>query len=241
MMMVMMMTLTRLILAGVHLHDVVVDHICVTVMMMMMWLTRLILANVRLHDLVVNPVCATVMMMMMMILTRLILAGVRLHDLVVNPMCVMVMMMMMMILTRLILASVRLYGLVVDPHVCDGHAILCQRPSLVWTDRRRRPESLDRLKILHETVLTGHPLSGQSQTDLLTNTDIQSHFITFLYVVQVSLLTSSYWNPAFLHLFLSFSFGKGRVQFSGACEQSHWWPDSAYSRRPSVISGSSSD
>jgi len=32
-----------------------------------------------------------------------------------------------------------------------------------------------------------------------------------------------------------------RVQFSGACEQSHWWPARAYSRRPSVISGSSSD
>ena len=34
-----------------------------------------------------------------------------------------------------------------------------------------------------------------------------------------------------------------RVQFSGACEQNHWWPAShtAYSRRPSVISGSSSD
>ena len=32
-----------------------------------------------------------------------------------------------------------------------------------------------------------------------------------------------------------------RVQFSGAREQSHWWPASAYSRRPSVISGSSSD
>jgi len=32
-----------------------------------------------------------------------------------------------------------------------------------------------------------------------------------------------------------------RVQFSGACEQSHWWPTRAYSRRPSVISGSSSD
>jgi len=31
------------------------------------------------------------------------------------------------------------------------------------------------------------------------------------------------------------------VQFSGACKQSHWWPASAYSRRPSVISGSSSD
>ena len=27
------------------------------------------------------------------------------------------------------------------------------------------------------------------------------------------------------------------VQFSVACEQSHWWPASAYSRRPSVISG----
>jgi len=25
-----------------------------------------------------------------------------------------------------------------------------------------------------------------------------------------------------------------RVQFSCACEQSHWWPASAYSRRPSV-------
>jgi len=32
-----------------------------------------------------------------------------------------------------------------------------------------------------------------------------------------------------------------RVQFSGACEQSHWWPASAYSRRPYVISGSSSN
>ena len=28
-----------------------------------------------------------------------------------------------------------------------------------------------------------------------------------------------------------------RVQFSGACERSHLWPTSAYSRRPSVISG----
>ena len=26
-----------------------------------------------------------------------------------------------------------------------------------------------------------------------------------------------------------------RVQLSGACEQSHWWPASAYSRRPSVF------
>jgi len=32
-----------------------------------------------------------------------------------------------------------------------------------------------------------------------------------------------------------------KVQFGGACEHSHWWPTSAYSRRPSVISGSSSD
>jgi len=32
-----------------------------------------------------------------------------------------------------------------------------------------------------------------------------------------------------------------RVQFSGVCKQSDWWPASAYSRRPSVISGSSSD
>jgi len=32
-----------------------------------------------------------------------------------------------------------------------------------------------------------------------------------------------------------------RLQFSGACEQSHWWPASAYSRRPSVISGSCSN
>jgi len=32
-----------------------------------------------------------------------------------------------------------------------------------------------------------------------------------------------------------------RVQFSGACKQSHWWPASGYSRRPSVISGLSSD
>ena len=32
-----------------------------------------------------------------------------------------------------------------------------------------------------------------------------------------------------------------RAQFSGACEQSHWWPARPYSRRPSVISGSSSD
>jgi len=32
-----------------------------------------------------------------------------------------------------------------------------------------------------------------------------------------------------------------RVQFSGACERSHWWPASAYSRKPSVISCSSSD
>jgi len=26
-----------------------------------------------------------------------------------------------------------------------------------------------------------------------------------------------------------------RVQFSRACAQSHWWPISAYTRRPSVI------
>ena len=32
-----------------------------------------------------------------------------------------------------------------------------------------------------------------------------------------------------------------KVQFSGACEQSHWWLASAYSRRPSVTSGLSSD
>jgi len=32
-----------------------------------------------------------------------------------------------------------------------------------------------------------------------------------------------------------------RVQFSGACEHSHWWLARAYSRRLSVISGSSSD
>jgi len=32
-----------------------------------------------------------------------------------------------------------------------------------------------------------------------------------------------------------------RVQLSGACEQSRWWPTSTYSRTPSVISGSSSD
>jgi len=31
------------------------------------------------------------------------------------------------------------------------------------------------------------------------------------------------------------------VQFSSVCEHSHWWPARTYSRRPSVISGSSSD
>ena len=32
-----------------------------------------------------------------------------------------------------------------------------------------------------------------------------------------------------------------RVQFIGACKHNHWWPARAYSRRSSVISGSSSD
>ena len=32
-----------------------------------------------------------------------------------------------------------------------------------------------------------------------------------------------------------------RVHFSGACEQSHWWPATTYSRKLTVISGSSSD
>jgi len=88
------------------------------------------------------------------------------------------MMMMMMRLTRLILAGVRLHDLVVDPHVCDGHAILCQRPGLVRTDRRRRAKSLDCLEILDEAVLTGHPLSGQRQTDLHTHKDITLYNIS---------------------------------------------------------------
>jgi len=68
--------------------------------------------------------------------------------------------------TGLVLAGVGLHDLVVDPHVGDGHAVLCQRARLVRADRRRGAQCLDCLEVLHQTVLTGHPLRRQRQTDL---------------------------------------------------------------------------
>ena len=53
--------------------------------------------------------------------------------------------------------------------MCDGHAVLRQCAGLVGTNGRRRAESLDSLKMLHQTILTGHPLGSQRQTDLQTD------------------------------------------------------------------------
>lgn len=68
--------------------------------------------------------------------------------------------------TGLVFAGVGLQYLVVDPHVCDRHAVLCQRAGLVGADGRRRAQCLHRLQILHQTVLTRHPLGSQRQTHL---------------------------------------------------------------------------
>jgi len=72
--------------------------------------------------------------------------------------------------TGLVFAGVGLQYLVVDPHVCDRHAVLCQRAGLVGADGRRRAQCLDGLKVLHQTVLTRHTLSSQRQTDLHAHT-----------------------------------------------------------------------
>jgi len=70
------------------------------------------------------------------------------------------------VLTWLILAGVCLDDAVVKPHVSDRHSVLCQRPGLVGADCRRRAQSLHCLKVLHQTVLTRHPLRRQRQADL---------------------------------------------------------------------------
>jgi len=59
-------------------------------------------------------------------------------------------------------------------------------------------------------------------------------------ITTVSLAANTYWMMEGLSSRTPRTVGP-RVQFSGACEQSHWRPTSAYSRRPYVISGSSSD
>ena len=71
-----------------------------------------------------------------------------------------------MIRTGLVFAGVCLHDLVVNPHVSHCHPVLGQRASLVRADRRRRAQCLHCLKVLHQTVLTRHPLSRQRQTDL---------------------------------------------------------------------------
>jgi len=71
----------------------------------------------------------------------------------------------------------RLDDTIVEPHVCDSHAILSQRACLIGADRRRRAQSFDRLQILHQTVLAGHPFSGQRQAYLEhIDTDISSFY-----------------------------------------------------------------
>lgn len=46
-----------------------------------------------------------------------------------------------------------------------GHLVLRQRAGLVAADNRGAAERLDSLEVLHETVLAGHPLGGERQTD----------------------------------------------------------------------------
>ena len=70
------------------------------------------------------------------------------------------------VITRLIFAEVRHDDLVGVPHVRDSHAVLRKGPGLVRADDRRRPEGLDSLEVLHQTVLSGHPLGGQGQAYL---------------------------------------------------------------------------
>jgi len=75
-------------------------------------------------------------------------------------------------LTRLIFTDVGLDDLIIEPHVCDRHSVLRQCASLVWTDRRSRAQSFDRLEVLDETVLTCHSLRSQCQAHLQhTRTD----------------------------------------------------------------------
>ena len=75
----------------------------------------------------------------------------------------------------MVFAGVGLFDVRVEPHVCHGHAVLCQRPSLVGTDRRRRTERLHGLEVLHQAVLTGHPLGRQRQTHLQTDRQTDRH------------------------------------------------------------------
>lgn len=49
--------------------------------------------------------------------------------------------------------------------MCDGHSVLCECSRLIGTDGGSRSEGLNCLEILDQTVLRGHSLGGQSETD----------------------------------------------------------------------------
>jgi len=70
--------------------------------------------------------------------------------------------------TGLVVAEVRLVEFVVEPQMRHCHPVLRQRASLVGADCRRGTQSLNRLEVLHQTVLAGHALGGARQTHLLT-------------------------------------------------------------------------
>merc|ERR1711953_1440655 len=67
--------------------------------------------------------------------------------------------------TRLVLGGVGLHDLVVEPHVGHSHPVLGQCSGLVGTDGGGGAKRLHGLEVLDETVLAGHPLSGEGEAD----------------------------------------------------------------------------
>ena len=63
-----------------------------------------------------------------------------------------------------------------EPHMGHCHAVLRQCARLVGADDGRRAQRLHRFQILHQTLLFGHSLGRQRQTDLEQETRININF-----------------------------------------------------------------
>lgn len=57
-------------------------------------------------------------------------------------------------------------NLIVEPHVSHRHAVLRQRAGLIGADGGSGSQSLHRLQVLHQAVLTSHTLGREGQTNL---------------------------------------------------------------------------
>ena len=68
--------------------------------------------------------------------------------------------------------------MIIEPHVGDGHTVLGEGTGLVRADGGGGSESLHGFQVLHQTVLGGHTLGSQSQTDLSTNNKVIKDQVT---------------------------------------------------------------